>query len=155
MSLSLPSRRVRLTCQYFEVIREAVEASIEFAQSQPQTRQIIEITAANLSARQAHRGGMVEVEDRLSEAFVKRTRHANKFNVEPRLMALTTIMVSDLTLTSWFLGEIERLRNSGKECVRKANPFILPKQRRICSNPRQSSQTEAACAPISRCLECT
>jgi len=29
-----------------EVIRTAVEASIEFAQSQPQTRQIIEITAA-------------------------------------------------------------------------------------------------------------
>jgi len=88
-----------------EVIRTAVEASIEFAQSQPQTRQIIEITAANLSARQAHRGGMVEVEDRLSEAFVKRTRHSNKFSLEPRMMATTTIMISDLALTSWFLGE--------------------------------------------------
>jgi hypothetical protein len=48
---------------------------------------------------------MVEVEDRLSEAFVKRTRHSNKFSLEPRMMATTTILLSDLTLTSWFLGE--------------------------------------------------
>jgi AcrR family transcriptional regulator len=88
-----------------DVIRKAVDASVEFALSQPQTRQIIEITAANLSARQAHRGGMVEVEDRLSEAFVRRTRHSSKFSLEPRMMATTTILLSDLTLTSWFLGE--------------------------------------------------
>lgn len=88
-----------------DVIRKAVEANIEFALSQPQTRQIIEITAANLSARQAHRGGMVEVEDRLSDAFIKRTRHSNKFSPEPRMMAITTIMVSDLALTSWFVRE--------------------------------------------------
>lgn len=117
-----------------EVIRTAVEASIEFAQSQPQTRQIIEITAANLSARQAHRGGMVEVEDRLSEAFVKRTRHANKFNVEPRLMALTTIMVSDLTLTSWFLGE-------SKDCATAAKN-VFGKLTRLFS------QNSAASVPI-------
>lgn len=117
-----------------EVIRKAVDASIEFALSQPQTRQIIEITAANLSARQAHRGGMVEVEDRLSEAFVKRTRHSNKFSLEPRMMATTTILLSDLTLSSWFLGET-------KDGVTAAKVVFATLARLFC-------QTGAAAVPM-------
>jgi len=61
-----------------EVVHDAVLAGIRFATSEPRTRQIIEITSQNLSARQAHRSRMVEVEIRLCTAFAARTRNETK-----------------------------------------------------------------------------
>lgn len=119
-----------------EVIRHAAGAGTEFAMTQPQTRQIIEITAANLSARQAHRGGMVEVEDRLSEAFARRTKNAGKFNLEPRLMALMTIMIADLTLAAWFTGE-------AKDCSTAARNVFAKLDRLYCHHSAGLSASSA------------
>jgi TetR/AcrR family transcriptional regulator, regulator of mycofactocin system len=104
-----------------EVIRRAAAAGTEFAMTQPQTRQIIEITAANLPARQAHRGGMVEVEDQLSEAFARRTKSPSKFSLEPRLMALMTIMIADLTLATWFTGEAKDCSTAARNVFARLN----------------------------------
>ena len=88
-----------------EVVRQAAVAGIEFSNSSPRTRQIVEITAQNISARQAHKAATVEVEIRLSDAYAARTRSANKFGLEPRMLALLTLMVGDLAVSSWFVGQ--------------------------------------------------
>jgi len=88
-----------------EVVREAASAGIEYSRSEPRTLQIIEISAQNPAARQAHRAAMVEVESRLSEAFAVRVKSASKYNLEPRMLSLLTLMADDLAWSSWFAGE--------------------------------------------------
>jgi AcrR family transcriptional regulator len=102
-----------------EVIRQAASAGTEFAMSQPQTRQIIEITATNFAARQAHRGGMVDVENRLSEAFAERTKNASRYSLEPRMLAILTLMAVDLTLSSWFIGDAKDCSTASKNVFGK------------------------------------
>jgi len=88
-----------------EVVRQAAVAGIEFSNSAPRTREIIEITAQNIAARQAHKAATVEVEIRLSDAYAARTKSASKLGLEPRLLALLTLMVGDLAISSWFVGQ--------------------------------------------------
>jgi AcrR family transcriptional regulator len=90
-----------------EVVHDAVLAGVQFATTHPRTRQIIAITARNLSARRAHRSRYVDVEIRLSEAFAARTRNETKDDVRPRMLAVLTLMVVDLALMAWFKGEFE------------------------------------------------
>jgi AcrR family transcriptional regulator len=102
-----------------QVVHDAVRAGIRFATAHPRTRQIIEITAANLSARQAHASRRVDVEIRLSEAFAARTRNQTKDDLRPRMLAILTFTVVDLALMSWFKGEF-------KDCSQAAeNVFAL------------------------------
>jgi TetR/AcrR family transcriptional regulator, regulator of mycofactocin system len=88
-----------------EIVRRAAEAGIQYAMSKPRTRQIIEISAQNIPARQAHRAALVDVENRVSEAFAARAKNANKHNLDSRMLTVMTLMIVDLTLTSWFTGE--------------------------------------------------
>jgi hypothetical protein len=91
----------------FEVVHDAVLAGLRFGTTHPRTRQVIEITARNPTARQAHRSRRVDIEDRLTEAFAARTRNETKDDVRPKMMAILTITVSDLAMISWFKGEFE------------------------------------------------
>jgi AcrR family transcriptional regulator len=91
----------------FEVVHDAVLAGLRFATSDPRTPQIMQITAQNLSIRQAHRSRTVEVEIRLCAAFAARTRNETKDDVRPRMLALLTLMLVDLTLMSWLKGGFE------------------------------------------------
>jgi len=88
-----------------ELVRHAAKAGIGYAMARPRTRQIIKITAQNFPARQAHRAAMVDVENRLSEAFAARLKASDKYSLQPRMLAIVTQMAVDLTLTSWFIGE--------------------------------------------------
>jgi len=90
-----------------EVVRDAILAGLAFSTSHPRTRQIIAITARNLSARRAHRSRMVDVEIRLAEAFAARTRNETKDDTWPRLLANLTLMTGDLALAGWFKGEFD------------------------------------------------
>ena len=90
-----------------EVVHDAVLAGMQFSTSHPRTRQIIAITARNLSARRAHKSRIVDVEIRLAEAFAARTRNETKDDTRPRLLATLTLMVGDLALTGWFKGEFD------------------------------------------------
>jgi AcrR family transcriptional regulator len=90
-----------------QVVHDAVLAGLQFGTSHPRTRQVIEITSQNPSARQAHRSRRVDIEDRLSEAFAIRTRNEKKDDLRPKMLSLLTITVSDLAVTSWFKGEFE------------------------------------------------
>jgi AcrR family transcriptional regulator len=85
-----------------ELVRETALAGANFSMSQPLTRQIIEITARNFSARRAHKSRLVESESRLAEVFAARIENATGDDLEPRMLAILTLMVVDLTLSSWF-----------------------------------------------------
>ena len=61
--------------------------------------------AQSLAARQATKAALVEVEDRLSQAYAARAKTASKYSLEPRMLALMTLMVGDLARSSWFVGE--------------------------------------------------
>jgi len=100
----------------YEVVQDAVLAGLRFATSDVRTRQVMQITEKNLSARQAHRSRMVEVEIRLCTAFAARTRNETKDDVRPRMLALLTLMLADLTLMSWLKGGFEDW-SAASECV--------------------------------------
>lgn len=97
-----------------EVIRKVAAADVQHAAMQIQTPKIMQIAAKSVAARQAHKTGMVEVEDRLSEAFAARTKSSSKYNLKPRMMAIMTLAIVDLTLSSWFTGE-------SKDCMSTYN----------------------------------
>jgi AcrR family transcriptional regulator len=88
-----------------EVIREVCVAGLKFSKSETRVQQIMEIAAQSLSARQANKAALVEVENRLSEAFAARSKTASKYSLEPRMLALMTLTVGDLARSSWFVGE--------------------------------------------------
>ena len=119
-----------------EVVHDAVTAGIRFATSHPRTHQIIEITAHNLSARQAHRSRMVEVEILLSEAFAARTRNETKEDVKPRMLAILTLMLVDLSLMRWFKDEFE-------DCS-TASEFVFAQLSRVVCEPNDSNALVAA-----------
>jgi AcrR family transcriptional regulator len=88
-----------------EVIREVCVAGLNFSKSETRIQQIMEIAAQSLAARQANKAALVEVENRLSEAYAARSKTASKYSLEPRMLALMTLMVGDLARSSWFVGE--------------------------------------------------
>jgi len=118
-----------------EVVQDAVAAGIQFATSDPRTRQITQITAQNLSARQAHRSRMVEVEIRVSAAFAARTRNETKDDVRPRMLALLTLMVVDLTLMTWL--------KSGFEDCPAASKVVMEQLSRVLCDSSNSPATAA------------
>ena len=124
-----------------EVVRRAARANIEYALSRPQTRQIIEITAQNFPARKAHRAALVEVENRVSEAYAARMMSSGKYSLEPRMLTLLTQMVVDLTLTSWFVGEAKDCESGMKTVFGKlTQTFCEP----------ENGSTEALAKPRQR-----
>jgi len=90
-----------------QVVHDAVRAGLQFAMSHPMTRQIIDISAQNISARQAHSSRKVEVELRLAEAFAARTRGETKNDLRPRTYAILTLTMVELALSAWYKGEFE------------------------------------------------
>jgi AcrR family transcriptional regulator len=91
----------------YQVVRDAVMGGLSFGTSHPRTRQVIEITTRNLSARYAHRSRRVDIEIRLSQAFAARTRMETPDHVRPRMLAILTLDVADLAVFSWFKGEFD------------------------------------------------
>jgi AcrR family transcriptional regulator len=118
-----------------EMVRRAAQANVQYAMSRPRTRQIIEITAQNFSARQAHRAALVDVENRVSEAYAARTKNSGKYSLEPRMLTILTLMVVDLTLMSWFFGEAKDWESAMKTVFAKLT-------RLFCEN--DATSTEAA-----------
>jgi AcrR family transcriptional regulator len=117
-----------------QVVHDAVMAGIQFATSSSRTRQIIEITAQNLSARQAHSSRKVEVEMRVSEAFAARTRHETKDDVRPRALAMLTLTVIELSLMAWF-------KHDFKDCS-KASDDVFALFTRTLNEPVESSASD-------------
>jgi AcrR family transcriptional regulator len=89
------------------VVRDAVMAGLNFGTAHPRTRQVIEITTRNLSARYAHRSRRVDIEIRLSQAFAARTRTETPDQIRPRMLAILTLDVADLAILSWFKGDFD------------------------------------------------
>jgi AcrR family transcriptional regulator len=119
-----------------ELVRETALAGIQFSISQPRTRQIIEITSRSISARYAHKSRLVEVETRLSEVFAARIRNAAKDDLKPRMLAIVTLMVVDLTLASWFKGDF-------KDCSSASKQVFVELSRMFCG-PIPSSKSAGA-----------
>ena len=118
-----------------EVVHDAVLAGTHFATSQPRTRQLMVITSRNLPARQALRSRMVEVEIRLSEAFAARTRKETRDDFRPRMLAVLTLTVVDLSLPLWFKGDFEDCSTASK--------FVFEQLSRVLCEPNEL-QTSAA-----------
>jgi len=126
-----------------EVVRRAAQANIQYALSRPRTRQIIEITAQNFPARQAHRAALVEVENRVSEAYAARMKNSGKYSLEPRMLTLLTQMVVDLTLTSWFFGETKDCESGMKTVFGKLTRLFCDPSTEALAKPRQRKRKSA------------
>jgi AcrR family transcriptional regulator len=112
-----------------EVVHDTVLAGTQFSAAQPRTQQIMRITSRNLSARQALRSRMVEVEIRLSEAFASRTRNETKDDFRPKMLAVLTLTVVDLSLFCWFKGDFEDCSTASK--------FVFGQLSRVLCEPNE------------------
>ena len=88
-----------------DVVREAVLAGVRFTETQKRTRQIIEISLRSASARQAHLSRLMEVEEKVANAFAARMKIKSKYNVRPILLAGMTQLLVNAATASWFMGE--------------------------------------------------
>jgi AcrR family transcriptional regulator len=137
-----------------EVVRRAAQADVEWALMQPRTRQIIEITSQNISARRAHRAARVEAEDRVAEAFAARLRGSDKFSLEPRMLTSLTFMAVELSIISWFHGEAKDADSAMKSVfTRLTRSFhendASPSQEREKAKQARSSQPGATRSKLS------
>jgi AcrR family transcriptional regulator len=118
-----------------EIVHETALAGMRFATSQPRTRQIMEICAGSLPARQAQQSRLVEVKIRLTEAFAARTV-SSKDVFQPMMLAFLTLMVVELALFCWFKGEFD-------DCT-KASRYVFAQISRVLSeSPALGKSTES------------
>lgn len=100
-----------------EVIRETISSGVKHVAAQTRTRQIIEIAVRSPSARRSHLSRMIDVEDRLAEAFAARLKNSSRNELKPRLLAGLTLVVMNAAIASWFTGEHADLATSGKQAL--------------------------------------
>lgn len=100
-----------------EVVRETVLSTVKYTAAQPRTRQIVEIAARSTSARQAYLSRMIDVEDKVAEAFAKRQKGASKAEMKQRLLANVTLLAMNATIGSWFRGEYRDLPSAAKQVL--------------------------------------
>ena len=93
--------------QALELVRETSFAGVSFAASQPQLRLVMDITRRDLPSRQAFATGLVEIEDRLANAFASRMKGSTNRHFQPRMLAFLTQMAVSLALNSWVAGEFK------------------------------------------------
>lgn len=97
-----------------EVVRRAVFAGVSFAENQPRTRQIIEISARSSSARQAQFSRLMEQEEKLAIAFAARMKSASMHQLRPFLIAGLTWAIINSATISWFEGEYRDIQTAAK-----------------------------------------
>ncbi|MBS1803487.1 MAG: TetR family transcriptional regulator [Acidobacteria bacterium] len=90
-----------------ELVRETSLAGVNFATSQPRLRLVMDITRRNRPARQAFATGLVEVEDRLRDAYESRLKRSANRHLKPRMLAFLTQMGISLAVNSWVAGEFK------------------------------------------------
>ena len=90
-----------------ELVREISFAGVNFATSQPRLRLVMDITRRNRPARQAFATGLVEIEDRLADAFASRMKRSANRQFPPRMLASLTQMAVSLAVNSWVAGEFK------------------------------------------------
>jgi AcrR family transcriptional regulator len=105
-----------------ELVRETTVAGVDFATSQPRLRLVMDITHRNRPARQAFATGLVDIQDRLADAFASRIKRSANREFQPRMLAFLTQMGISLTVNSWVAGEFKdpsaALRNVFVQLVR-------------------------------------
>lgn len=100
-----------------EVVRETISTGVKHVAAQPRTRQIIEIAIRSPAAKRSHLSRMIEVEDRLAEAFAGRLKSSSRDAMKPRLLAGLTLAVMNSTIGAWFTEEHSDLATSGKQAL--------------------------------------
>ncbi len=98
-----------------EVMRTTVLAGLKFSETQPRTRQIIEIAGRSASARQAHMSRLTEVEQKLVSAFAARTKSPSAHYQKPRLLAGLTLLLVNASIASWYAGEHKEMSTAAKQ----------------------------------------
>jgi len=101
-----------------ETVRETVLAGLRFTEAQKHTRQIIEISQRSTSARQAHLSRLVEVEDKVAEAFAARIKSVSPYNVRPIVLGGMTQLLINASIGSWFMGEHKDTFTAAKHGLR-------------------------------------
>ena len=97
-----------------EVVRRVVMAGIKFTEKQPHTRQIIEIAARSVSARQAHLSRLMEVQDKLALAFAGRLKGGSQY-LQSHLLAGLCLLALNNATASWFQREHKDLLTAARQ----------------------------------------
>jgi hypothetical protein len=78
----------------------------------------------------------------LAEAFAARTRHETKNDLRPRMLAILTLTVVDLSLVAWFRGDFD-------DCS-KASDHVFAMFTHVLNEPTATSVTTEAEIPNSK-----
>lgn len=130
----------------FETVRETALAGVQFAISQPRTRKIIDIVTRNFSARQAQQSGLVEAQRNLAVAFAARTRSTTREALEPRMLAMLTLMLVDLILGSWYTGESKDWTTASKQVFALLSRVVCEPSREANSAKKQGTERKRSTA---------
>ncbi len=90
------------TYSLLEVMRQTVLQVARGAAAKPRTRKIMQIAAHNPAAREAQLSRLAEVQDRVAEAFARRSRKRSADDLTSRVLAGATMSIFDVTFRSWF-----------------------------------------------------
>ncbi len=112
-----------------DVVHETVMAGAKYVIGRPKIREGVEIAIRSASARQAYHSRMVEVEDRLADAFASRLKGAKKDDVRPRLLAGLTLVLMNTTVTAWFMGEYKDIVSATRHAFASLSEITSDKTR--------------------------
>ena len=115
-----------------EIVRETVLSVAKQSVAHPRTRQVIDISERSASARQAHLSRLMEVEERVAQAFAARLKNAAKDDLKPRLLAGLTITCVNVAIMSWHKGENQDTSSAAKQ--------VFANLARIFCDPTNSSE---------------
>jgi AcrR family transcriptional regulator len=137
-----------------ELVRETSLAGLSFAASQPRLRLVMDITRRNRPARQAFATGLVEIEDRLIEAFTGRFKKSAHREFQPRMLAFLTQMGVSLALNSWVAGDFKEPaaahRNVFAQLIRLCEGNAVPPQIKVGGSLRKSKNAARELETASR-----
>jgi AcrR family transcriptional regulator len=101
----------------FELIEHTLMAGVQYTSADlKRTRQVVEIAARSVSARQAYQSRMIEVEDMVVEAFAERGKGSRR-EMRSRLMAGITLAAMSNTISSWYMGDEKDLRSAARQVL--------------------------------------
>jgi AcrR family transcriptional regulator len=144
---SIAACRAGLTL--LETMHEVVLAGVMFAGAQSRGRQVIQIATRSASARKAHFSRLMEIEDRLADAFASRLHIASRDSMKPRLLAALTLAASNVAISSWSSGENKGLPAASKQVFHYLTRILCDTTELTSSPTVKASDLKTPVAPRS------
>ena len=109
----------------YQVVQVTALAGLRYSTDQPETRQIIAISAKSQAAQQAHGSRLREVEKRVAMAYAERLGFSDPNDLLPYLLASLTLAVLHASLIAWFRGDCSEVSVATNQALKVLRDMVL------------------------------